>query len=98
MQHKLSLRKGILYPGGSDIGRTIVQDCITLEMFEMLAQRRSALVSRDIALEGNASRDRLDRGKVDANNEGMRGHNLKPSVQRRIVWRIVAYLGGDLTP
>jgi len=82
LQHKLSLRKGILYPGSSDVGRTIVQDCITLEMLEMLAQRRSALVGRNIALEGNASRDRLDWGKVDTNNEGMRGHNL----------------GGDLTP
>jgi hypothetical protein len=45
-------------------------------MLEMLAQRRSALVCGDIALKGDASRDRLDWGEIDTDDEGMRRHNL----------------------
>jgi hypothetical protein len=53
-----------------------VEDSVGFEVFEMLAQRRSALVCRDVALEGDASRDGLDWGEIDTDNEGMRGHNL----------------------
>ena len=92
------MREGILYPGSSDVGRTIVKDSVALEMLKMLAQRRSALVRGNVALEGDASRDGLDWGEIDTDDEGMRGHNLGVLACRRMVYRIVTYLGSDLTP
>jgi hypothetical protein len=53
-------------------------------MLEMLAQSRSALVCGDVALEGDASRDRLDWGEIDTDDKGMRGHNLRECLVR---WR-----------
>jgi len=92
------LCEGILHPGSSDVWRTIVKDSVALEMLEMLAQRRSALVRGDVALEGDASRDGLDWGEIDTDDEGMRRHNLEFLACRRIVYRMATYLGSDLTP
>ena len=50
---------------------------VRFHMLEMLAEGRSALIGRDIALEGDTSRDRLDWGKVDADDQGIGGHNLR---------------------
>jgi hypothetical protein len=86
------LRKGILHPGSSDVGGTIVEYCVALEMLEMLAQRGSALVCGDVALESDASRDRFDWGEIDTDNEGMRGHNLECLACRRMVLGRVTYL------
>ena len=92
MQDKLGLGKGILHPRSSDVGRTIVEYRVTLEMLEMLAQRRPAFVCSNIALEGDASWDRLDWGEIDTDNEGVRGHNLGSLVRRRMVLSTAKYL------
>jgi hypothetical protein len=82
LQNKFCLRESILYPSGTNVGSTIVENDVCLPVFDMPTNCCATLVCCDIALESDGPRNRLDRGKVDTDNKTLRRH----------------VLGGDLTP
>lgn len=61
-----------------------MENRIRLPVFQMRSNDRTALVCRDIALEGNSSRNWFNRGKVDTDNDALRWHtfcsNLTPGL------------------
>lgn len=64
-----TLGVGILNPGGTDVGGTIVQNYVCLEGVHVPLELRAALLCRDIGLNGDASLDGLDRDQVNANDQ-----------------------------
>lgn len=59
LEDKLGLRESILHPCSTHVGGSVVNDGVGFPCLEVLAQGGSALVRRDIALEGDATRYRL---------------------------------------
>jgi hypothetical protein len=85
LKDQLCLREGILDPSGTDIGRTIVNDSVCFPMFDMRPNGSAALVRCDIALEGNDSRNGLDRSEIDTNDDTLVRHafcrHLTPTLE-----------------
>lgn len=82
VEHQLGLVERILHPGGTDVGRTVVQHAVGLPCLEMAADGGAALFRRDVALEGDDLGDGLDGREVDTDDQAVGRHGL----------------GGDLAP
>lgn len=56
-EHELGLRVGILYPGCTDVGSTVVQDDICFPVFELAAEEVAAVGGGDVGGEGGDAGD-----------------------------------------
>ena len=92
VEGELDLVVGIHLPVRSDIGRTIIQNHVGLEMLQLLLYQSHAPLRRNICLECYATLDSWNRIQVDTNLDGSYRHifrtHLKPIwyMECLIIW------------
>ena len=84
LQGQLGLGESILNPGGTDVGGTIVEYGVCFPSLQMASDCSTTLFGGNIALEADDSRDRLDRGEIDTDDDTLGRHalcgNLTPTL------------------
>lgn len=64
-EHELGLAVCVLHPCGTDVGRTVMQDDVSLPVLQLVANQVATVGGGDVGSECNNTRDRFDWDQVD---------------------------------